>query len=622
MEGGKFGKRFMLHLVNASLLLALFGGAGAAAEQPEAVVGKGKENNTVTFRVYANETGSKQQTYRTELVCSGDTKAQVVLSYPSNAEHTVFYHAPEGQLCHIAITANGQARLGDELQLTVRQGDDVVARGTRYPDGAHAVSPDFLLPGGPLTVEASQEFTNAPLGTQLRTMVWNLWGGGREAGGEENVRQIVDVIRHEDPDIMFTIETYQSGATILAGLNEGQEESRRYTAFQVTRDPVHQPLNDNLWIYTRYPIVKEYPIRKHPGLMNDFHFGGVKVQLPDGQQVNVFNTWLYHEGGAMGLTNQTVGEVTYGLPRTYTDAEILATDLEPRRIKMIRAILNEDLPALLGDDSSPILMAGDFNTLSSEDWSSRFASAPGHAGLVLPWPVTGLMKEAGFTDTYRWANPDAALHPGSTWSPYYGYGMSPGRIDYIWTKGKKVRVLESHVRNTKLPEHAGKTQAFYSDHAAVITDLMIRNLPDEPQPVERILPYQQMKAVATSQHTGYEASKAIDGNLKTMWHSEWSPLPPLPQSITLDLGGTYHVTGLDYRTRTDFKPDGLITGYAIYASEDGQAFTKVTEGVWKQDYHLQTAAFDAQGVRYLRLEATSSSGNVAAASEISVRYIP
>src|SRR5690606_18381502 len=108
------------------------------------------------------------------------------------------------------------------------------------------------------------------------------------------------------------------------------------------------------------------------------------------------------------------------------------TDLE-RRFEMAKIILDDRLPRYVQDDDA-IILAGDLNTLPYLDWIPEFAGAPGHAGLVLPWPVTQLFYEAGFVDTYRTARPDAGRFPGSTWSPLYGYGHAPGRIDYIFVR--------------------------------------------------------------------------------------------------------------------------------------------------------------------------------------------
>jgi len=608
-----------------ALLLALFpGNMMAVSSEPRN--GGFMNDNSVTFSVYAEgESVPHPAQFQLELRCGDGTAAQARLTMQGNDSLTV-PHRVAGQTCAVWAGTGGNAVLGNEVQITVSGEEGVIARSVLYPEGGtEVVSSDFYVPQGKLEIDVRHEFTEGSLGTRVRVLEWNLWGGGRSAGGQENVEHIIEVIRRENPDVLFTIETYASGERILEGINEGLPENLRYNGIKVTNQAAHQPNDDNLWIFTRYPVVKQYPIISHSGLMSGFHFGGIKIRLPDGQEVNLFNTWLYHDGWAWDAVNQTVGEITYGIPRTYTNAEIVATDLQPRRMQMIRKILYENYPRLITGDASPIIMAGDFNTLSAEDWSLRFADAPGHEGLVLQWPVTTLIQEEGFTDTYRWANPDAARYPGSTWSPYSGYGMAPGRIDYIWTKGQEIRVLGSYTVDEKLPEHQDSTVPFYSDHAAVVTDLMIRNsnsLPGGPKPVDHFVPWFQMKATSTSQHVGYEASKAIDGNRETMWHTEWAPHEPLPQSIILDLGSVYHVTGLDYQTRTDFKPDGIVTEYNIYGSVDGENFFKIEDGVWEHDYSPKRADFQGTDVRFIRLEATQGSGNAASAAEIKVRYQP
>lgn len=139
------------------------------------------------------------------------------------------------------------------------------------------------------------------------------------------------------------------------------------------------------------------------------------------------------------------------------------------------------------------------------------------------------------------------------------------------------------------------------------------------------IPHSQMTASATSQQIGYEAGKAIDNNNSTMWHtawnSDWSPAVPLPQSITLGLGGTYNVCRLRYLPRQDASSNGRITGYNIYLGTDGVSFTKiVNDGTWANDGAEKVSNFTATGARYLKLEATAAYGGFASAAEVNVEY--
>ncbi|WP_419992361.1 discoidin domain-containing protein [Streptomyces boninensis] len=126
--------------------------------------------------------------------------------------------------------------------------------------------------------------------------------------------------------------------------------------------------------------------------------------------------------------------------------------------------------------------------------------------------------------------------------------------------------------------------------------------------------------VATSYHPGTQPEAAVDGDINTFWHSEYSPPNPLPQSITLNLKETKQVSRLTYQPRFDGNLNGTITGYNVYTSTDGQAFTKAASGTWSADARLKTASFDPVQARYVRLEATTASGgSFCSAAEITTQ---
>lgn len=449
--------------------LALVAGGCPSVDDPSSLE-DGVQPDRVSFTVKAmGEKIPKNPRFQLELRCEDQTAVRAALKLSDSSVTRA--HEAAGRFCEVQALSGDKFVLGQEVVFTIRQGEDVLARRVVYPqDGEDkAVSTDFFAPHGELQVEVSHEFTGKPLGTRLRVMTWNILHGGRDAGGETNVQQIGEFIRNEDPDVLVTVETYGSGNRILDVINAGLPPDRLYQGIQITREPGQEANRDNLWIFTRFPVVKLYPL--HRERIHSFHFGGIRIRLPDSQEMNVFATWLYQLEHAGSYTNKTVNEIRSGEPRTYTDEEIVGTD--KRRLEWMNIIQQTFLPLYLKGDKAPTIMAGDFNTLSHEDWSRRFARAPGHAGLALEWPVTKAMQEAGFTDSYRWANPDAGRFQGRTTNPLGGYGHAPSRIDYIWTSGDSVRILDSFTRDRRLPEHAS-AHLFYSDHAPVITDLMIR----------------------------------------------------------------------------------------------------------------------------------------------------
>jgi alpha-galactosidase len=131
-------------------------------------------------------------------------------------------------------------------------------------------------------------------------------------------------------------------------------------------------------------------------------------------------------------------------------------------------------------------------------------------------------------------------------------------------------------------------------------------------------------ATTSSSQVGYPASNAVDGQLSTLWHSQFSPVhDPLPISLTVDLESAQTITGLTYQPRLDGTTTGIITGYTIATSQDGVSFTQAApDGTWGQDSSLKSVALKAVTARYVRLTATSAVNGYASAAEIAVAVQP
>ncbi|MET8947072.1 RICIN domain-containing protein [Streptomyces sp. NPDC004542] len=139
-------------------------------------------------------------------------------------------------------------------------------------------------------------------------------------------------------------------------------------------------------------------------------------------------------------------------------------------------------------------------------------------------------------------------------------------------------------------------------------------LPPQPPRVEH--PVTPVSAYATGFHTGEGPLNAIDGlsdkSVETCW-STWSL--PLPQSITIDLGGVWSdVSALEYLpkqwNRTG-STDGDITSYTISTSTDGTTFTQVAAGTWAGDRSLKTAEWPAGNVGFVRIRVDAATGGYA-----------
>jgi alpha-galactosidase len=136
------------------------------------------------------------------------------------------------------------------------------------------------------------------------------------------------------------------------------------------------------------------------------------------------------------------------------------------------------------------------------------------------------------------------------------------------------------------------------------------------------LPHKYMTAVATSNHPGDEPGNVLDDNVDTIWHSEYEPTAPLPQSITIDLGGQATFNRLRYLGRNDYCPNGHTLSYLVYVGNDGIHFgDPVASGRWADNTTEKKADFPTVRASYIRLETLEGVAGFASAAELNVDYV-
>ena len=84
-----------------------------------------------------------------------------------------------------------------------------------------------------------------------------------------------------------------------------------------------------------------------------------------------------------------------------------------------------------------------------------------------------------------------------------------------------------------------------------------------------------MIASASSAHPGFPAAQGIDGDVATIWHSDWRDASArFPITYTLDMIEPAEVVGVRIQNRTD-KTNGRVREFAIDASSDGETWSPV-----------------------------------------------
>lgn len=276
---------------------------------------------------------------------------------------------------------------------------------------------------------------------ELKVLSWNVWHGGhsKECPGK-SCKGTLGILKKSDADVILMIETY--------GCSDKVADYLGY---------YHRLISSNLSIYSRYPIVKTFT---YPDSISTFNFGGVELNV-NGKKVRVFDTWLHYLPDARLV------------PTDKTESEILSWETEGTRDDEIKRILSVLQPVLAESDSIPVIMGGDFNIHSHLDWTESTKKLYNHGGAVVGWPVSKAMEEAGFKDSFREIHPDASKELGVTW--YWSDNNIKDRmdrIDYIYYRGKSLRVVNSESYNADIfgtLEFYGEKFLYASDHGFVLS---------------------------------------------------------------------------------------------------------------------------------------------------------
>ncbi|OAB46853.1 discoidin domain-containing protein [Paenibacillus antarcticus] len=292
-----------------------------------------------------------------------------------------------------------------------------------------------------------------------------------------------------------------------------------------------------------------------------------------------------------------------------TQIELPEVDTDPSRIPQ------EDMVATVtnADASTPAtnMLDGNFETI----WSTSL-----NGSAALPQSITLNLGIKQYVNKLKYL----PRQYGGTNGNITGYNV------YVSLDGIKYDMVTNGNWNANKSE---KTATFDTVEAAYIrleaidgeggfaSAAEVNIYRDLTKPAPTPIPKKEMKATAVSFQSGAEASKAIDGDISSTWHTKWDGSDKLPQSIIVDLGSAHKINQFRYAPRTD-AGNGTITSYNLYVSTDGQTYTKVSNGTWVRNNLKKYVVFDAISARYVKLEAVVALGGFASAAEIDVYNAP
>lgn len=341
-----------------------------------------------------------------------------------------------------------------------------------------AVAADGTLSGTPavgdvgkktFSVSATDLLGNATTGTfsieifapgtahvdRLKVLSYNLFHGwGMVNNG---VRKGLDSIILSGADVVCTIESTDNvtGSGLFQPQKIAEELGWYYARI---------PGGSDVGVVSRYPITATYSASTAVGAK-------IRVCANPLQELIVYSAHLDYlhygpyEAARAGSTN----------------ASTLAEELASQRDEQAAALVSYLQPQLAAADTTPVLVCGDFNCPSHQDWTPVAASL--HSGKVIQWPATLALTNAGLVDTFRKIHPDPVAVPGNTWAPIYSGDEPLDRIDFIFSKGSGIKTtgsemfhtaVETTLNNYSSPIGGIANNTWPSDHAAVLTEFQLR----------------------------------------------------------------------------------------------------------------------------------------------------
>ena len=171
----------------------------------------------------------------------------------------------------------------------------------------------------------------------------------------------------------------------------------------------------------------------------------------NGQKIAVYTAHLDYLDDAYYNVRGYDGSTWEEIPIPTTVEEVLKRNVASQRDDAIRLFIEQAKKDRAAGYT--IILGGDFNEPSHQDWTEETKDLYDHHGFVIPWTVPVLLDEAGLKDAYREFYPDVLNYPGFTYpsdnpaKPADKITWAPkaderDRIDYIWyypEKGLKVK---------------------------------------------------------------------------------------------------------------------------------------------------------------------------------------
>lgn len=278
---------------------------------------------------------------------------------------------------------------------------------------------------------------SSPATQQLKVMTFNIENGGKNV----SFANVVDAIRQANPDVVGVNEPGKNIPDIAKQLGYNYYDAERQL---VSKFPIKAPADNSPF----YSYIEVSP--GHFVAVSDVHLNSA----PYGPNI---------------------------IARKNADlAEVMAVEKKNRLPLATKVADNLKWNA---DQGVPSFMFGDFNAPSYLDWTQAMVGARPQIKFAVEWPVSKMLADQGFTDSYRAIYPDPSTNPGLTWPaarPKIPGDWNPSsatladRIDMIFSAGPATPTASTIVGEEGAPGVTISETPWPSDHRALLSTFDVK----------------------------------------------------------------------------------------------------------------------------------------------------
>lgn len=234
---------------------------------------------------------------------------------------------------------------------------------------------------------------------------WNIWQEGTMI--KDGYQAIVAELVRLKPDFVTFAEVRNYRDDFLARLCADLKAlGLTYYSFR----------SDDSGLISRYPIVEHntvFPLKDDHGSVYR-----LLAQVPDAKgnthEVTVYCTHLDYLNDTYYEVRGYDGNSWKKMDAPLTDVqEILRRNDLSQRDEAIKAFITAAQQDK--EKGRAVVLGGDFNEPSWQDWTSETKELFDHHGTVVPWPQTTRLHQAGFADCFRTVYTDPVKYPGITY---------------------------------------------------------------------------------------------------------------------------------------------------------------------------------------------------------------